>query len=88
MAQISAGTNRSRKLTTKQTGDAAEWRARHWLENQGLRFIAANVRGRFGEIDLIMREGSVTVFIEVRYRTSQAVAMRSNGLKTRLANKK
>jgi DnaA initiator-associating protein len=39
-------------------------------ESQGLRFIAANARERGGEIDLIMRDGAVTVFVEVRYRRS------------------
>lgn len=72
MAQIPTGTGRLGKLTAKQTGDAAELRARRWLESQGLRFIAANVRDRGGEIDLIMRDGTVTVFVEVRYRTSGA----------------
>ncbi|MDP1217114.1 YraN family protein, partial [Klebsiella pneumoniae] len=69
MAQIPAGTNRPGQLS-KQTGDAWENRARHWLESQGLRFIAANARERGGEIDLIMRDGAVTVFVEVRYRRS------------------
>ena len=70
MAQIPAGAGSSRQLTTKQVGDAAEQRARRWLEGQGPAFIAANVRERSGEIDLIMREGTVTVFVEVRYRSS------------------
>ena len=70
MAQIPAGAGSPRQLTTKQVGDAAEQRARRWLEGQGLAFIAANVRERCGEIDLIMREGTVTVFVEVRYRSS------------------
>ncbi|MGU9867292.1 YraN family protein [Kluyvera ascorbata] len=70
MAQIPAGADSPRQLTTKQVGDAAEQRARRWLEGQGLAFIAANVRERSGEIDLIMREGTVTVFVEVRYRSS------------------
>ncbi len=72
MAQIPTGSGRLSKLTTKQTGDAAELRARRWLEGQGLTFIAANFRDRGGEIDLIMRDGTVTVFVEVRYRTSGA----------------
>ncbi|MFP5595381.1 YraN family protein [Kluyvera sp. 142486] len=70
MAQIPAGADSPRQLTTKQVGDAVEQRARRWLEDQGLAFIAANVRERSGEIDLIMREGTVTVFVEVRYRRS------------------
>ena len=70
MAQIPARTSRPRQLTSKQTGDAWESTARDWLQNKGLHFIAANVRERGGEIDLIMREGSTTVFVEVRYRRS------------------
>ncbi len=72
MAQIPAGADRPRQLTTKQTGDDAELRARRWLENQGLRFVAANVHARCGEIDLVMRDGAVTVFVEVRFRSSRA----------------
>ncbi|WP_312947909.1 YraN family protein [Superficieibacter sp.] len=68
MAQIPAGTDRGGELTRKKTGDAWEQKARRWLESQGLRFVAANVRMRGGEIDLIMRDGPVTVFVEVRYR--------------------
>ncbi|MEH4659483.1 YraN family protein [Phytobacter diazotrophicus] len=70
MAQIPAGTNRPRQLTRKQTGDAWELQARHWLERKGMRFLAANVRERGGEIDLIMQDKSTTVFVEVRYRKS------------------
>ncbi|MFW0764547.1 YraN family protein [Trabulsiella odontotermitis] len=70
MAPVPAGTGRPGQLSRKQIGDAWELRARRWLENQGLRFIAANIRERNGEIDLIMREGRVTVFIEVRFRQS------------------
>ncbi|AIQ98549.1 hypothetical protein LG71_00925 [Pluralibacter gergoviae] len=70
MAQIPAGADRSRQLSRKQTGDAFEQQARRWLERKGLRFIAAGVRVRGGEIDLIMRDGAVTVFVEVRYRAS------------------
>ena len=70
MAQIPARTSRPRQLTSKQTGDAWESTARDWLLSKGLHFIAANGRERGGEIDLIMREGNTTVFVEVRYRRS------------------
>ncbi|TRL65594.1 YraN family protein [Citrobacter youngae] len=70
MAQIPARTGRPRQLTSKQTGDAWESTARNWLQSKGLHFIAANVRERGGEIDLIMCEGNTTVFVEVRYRRS------------------
>ena len=70
MAQIPARTSRPRQLTSKQTGDAWESTARDWLLSKGLHFIAANVRERGGEIDLIMKDGQVTVFVEVRFRQS------------------
>lgn len=69
MAQVPTGANRRSQLS-KQTGDAWESQARWWLERHGLRFIAANARERGGEIDLIMRDGAVIVFVEVRYRRS------------------
>ena len=49
-------------------GDAAEDAARHLLEGEGLRTLARNVNYRFGEIDLVMRDGGFIVFVEVRYR--------------------
>ena len=70
MATVPTRSGSPRQLTTKQTGDAWEAQARRWLEGKGLRFIAANVNERGGEIDLIMREGRTTVFVEVRYRRS------------------
>jgi len=70
VAQIPAGSNRPGELTRQQTGAAFETHARAWLERKGLRFIAANVHERGGEIDLIMMHRQVTVFIEVRYRRS------------------
>ena len=70
MAQIPAGADCPGQLSLKQTGDAWELKARRWLEGKGLRFVAANVRGRGGEIDLIMKDGQTIVFVEVRYRQS------------------
>jgi putative endonuclease len=49
-------------------GREAERRAAHWLEGQGLTLVECNYRCRFGEIDLVMREGTQLVFVEVRMR--------------------
>lgn len=53
-------------------GNEAEQYAEEFLQRQGLIFLERNYRCRFGEIDLIMRDGAALVFIEVRMRTSQA----------------
>ncbi|WP_183272621.1 YraN family protein [Buttiauxella sp. A111] len=70
MAAIQSGSNRSSLLTRQQAGAHHELSARRFLERKGLRFIAANVHARGGEIDLIMQHGAVIVFVEVRYRRS------------------
>lgn len=54
--------------TTTYVGLLAERAAARFLEHRGLATIARNYRTRFGEIDLVMREGDATVFVEVRYR--------------------
>lgn len=57
-----------RQQTTKDIGNDAEGIAKQHLIKQGLIFEAANVHCRQGEIDLIMKDGSTIVFIEVKYR--------------------
>lgn len=51
-------------------GAGWELAARRHLEAAGLRLLVANKRYRMGEIDLVMRDGDVVVFVEVRYRRS------------------
>lgn len=57
-----------RRVLPRERGKAAETQACRFLVNQGLELIARNYRCRSGEIDLIMRDGQSTVFVEVRYR--------------------
>ncbi len=52
-------------------GSAYERAAQHYLELRGLRFLARNFRCRAGEIDLIMMDTNILVFVEVRYRANQ-----------------
>ncbi|KAB8311873.1 YraN family protein [Erwinia endophytica] len=68
MEPVSPGIDRSGLLSRQQMGAGAEQQARRLLEQAGLTFVAANVRFRAGEIDLIMRDGQTWVFVEVRYR--------------------
>jgi len=51
-------------------GAAAERRAAEFLARRGLKPVASNYRCRGGEVDLVMREGDVLVFVEVRARAS------------------
>ena len=49
-------------------GQQAEETAYHYLIAQGLTLLARNYTAYCGEIDLIMLDDQVLVFIEVRYR--------------------
>jgi putative endonuclease len=52
-------------------GAQAETLACDYLQANGLRLLTKNYRLRSGEIDLIMQDGSIIVFVEVRYRKNK-----------------
>jgi putative endonuclease len=56
----------------RERGRAAEDIAAAFLQQHGLTLVARNYQCRFGEIDLIAREHSTLVFVEVRKRSSNA----------------
>jgi putative endonuclease len=62
------------KDVSRQKGEAAERFAETFLNEKGLHLIAKNYRCKLGEIDLIMRDGEVIVFIEVRLRSNRFFA--------------
>ena len=53
-------------------GRHAEDIAATFLQQQGLALVARNYQCRFGEIDLIARDGDTLVFVEVRMRANDA----------------
>ena len=55
---------------TRQRGRAWEQVAESLLRRHGLRTLTTNYQCRGGEIDLVMLDGAVLVFVEVRYRHS------------------
>lgn len=56
---------------SRRTGEAGEQAALAYLLEQGLTLVTRHYRSRFGEIDLILRDGATLVFVEVRLRSSQ-----------------
>lgn len=56
-------------------GKKGEKLARQFLRRKGYRIITANFSCRYGEIDLICRDGDVTVFVEVRTKSSCAYGL-------------
>lgn len=59
----------SAATSTRARGAAVEAAAQSYLARAGLTPVTANATYRFGELDLVMADGPVLVFIEVRHRT-------------------
>lgn len=51
-------------------GEAGEEVAAAWLQEQGYSIVARRFRCRAGEVDIIARQGSFWVFVEVKTRRS------------------
>ncbi len=58
-------------LSKRSKGQHFEQVATQFLRRQGLSLIDKNFLARGGELDLIMKDGETTVFVEVKYRNSQ-----------------
>lgn len=59
---------------THQIGAAAEQQAQAYLMAQGFSMVAANVHCAWGEIDLVMQQGQLLIFVEVRARRRSSFA--------------
>jgi len=57
-----------RKFLSQLKGQQAEQRAYEFLQQQGLELICRNFSCRGGELDLVMSQADMLVFVEVRYR--------------------
>ncbi len=58
-------------MKTIERGNLNEKIACDYLVSKGLKLLTRNYHSRYGEIDLIMKDGSVLVFVEVRYRSNK-----------------
>ena len=57
-------------MNTRKIGKEKEESASRYLSNHGYEILEQNFYTRYGEIDLIGKNGSYLVFIEVKYRSS------------------
>lgn len=60
------------RSSNRKKGAKYEEMAAEYLEKQGFQMLQQNFNSRFGEIDLIAREGKYLVFIEVKYRATDS----------------
>lgn len=68
---LSIGKENMAAENTRKTGREKEELAEEYLCQQGYKILEKNFYGRFGEIDIIAREGDTLVFAEVKYRKSE-----------------
>lgn len=54
----------------QRVGAWGEESAVRYMERRGVQIIARNVRTPYGEIDIIVTQGDVTIFVEVKTLTS------------------
>ncbi len=62
----------SQKVSSKQKGDLAEREAEQFLLDNGYKLVVRNYRIHQGEIDLVVEQDELIVFVEVRYRRNQS----------------
>lgn len=58
-------------MGNQSLGRRGERVAAWYLRLHGYRILASNYRTRFGELDLVARQGDEVVFVEVKTRTSR-----------------
>jgi len=59
-------------MSKKELGQWGENLAARYLEQRGYSILQQNFRTPYGEIDLIAQIGGVTIFVEVKTRSTQA----------------
>jgi len=52
-----------------ELGSQSEFLASEWLQSKGYELVEANYRFKHAEIDLIMKNKGILVFVEVKFRS-------------------
>lgn len=61
-------------MNNRETGKIQEERACGYLTAKGYEILERNFYSRFGEVDIIAKQGGTFVFVEVKYRSSTRIA--------------
>ena|SRR6185503_17552396 len=67
----------------QRIGKWGEQAAAEFLLERGYVIVAHNFRTPYGEIDLIARQGEITIFIEVKTRTSNKMGLPEESINLR-----
>ena len=71
LAQLAKKLTGNAKPEHLRRGELGECAAKKFLQQAGLKFLAANFRSEHGEIDLIFRDDDCLCFVEVKTRSSE-----------------
>ena len=69
--RMKTNTNEQNTNHRRDLGIKGEQLAAEYLRNRGYEIIALNYRCRYGEIDIIAKDGSVWCFVEVKTRSNE-----------------
>lgn len=72
---------------THQKGSAAEDAAQLFLQQQGFQVLAQNYHSPFGELDLVVRQQGLLLFVEVRLRKAGALVSAQESVTVRKQQK-
>lgn len=71
-----------RHHTLDSLGNRGEAVASQFLKHLGYRILERQMRGRFGELDLVALDGDVLVFVEVKTRSSTSAGHPTEAITT------
>ena len=67
----------------QRIGKWGEDTAAEYLTERGYEIITRNARTPYGEIDIVARQGDVTIFVEVKARTSNKMGLPEESITAR-----
>lgn len=67
----------------QRVGKWGEETAAEYLTARGCEIVARNVRTPYGEIDIIAKQGDITIFVEVKTRTSDKMGLPEESITAR-----
>ncbi|GAB4460879.1 MAG: YraN family protein [Anaerolineales bacterium] len=67
----------------QRVGKWGEQTAAQYLAQKGCEILGQNVRTPYGEIDIVARQGDLTLFVEVKTRTSNRMGLPEEAITAR-----
>ena len=71
----------------KEIGDYGEKLAVKYLKKQGYKILSTNYKIKYGEVDIVAKDGLFTVFVEVKYRSKKLYGLPSEAVDAHKQNK-